>query len=563
MTTRRRGRFALAICSALALLSAGCGGDDDSGSSSPSATAVEGSSAPSASTSDAGTGSTPASSGSGESTPEGSDEEAVVGGSLTFLEANEIPSFDPFTTTGRASSSGGSSYFAVFGAMATMNGDGSIQPGQAKSMTTDDGGKTWIFELQPGMTFTDGTPFDAEALKWNYEQYAKPESTGAGLSLAKTIESMEVLDPVTVKIVLTAPNGAFDRHIIRNMALIVSPTAYQADPVGFGTNPVGAGPFILKEWVRDDHSTMVRNPDYWDAPRPYVDEITFRPVTDEEQRLNTISAGGADVGIAQRGGVMKRAEDAGLQAGRVFLSSGYYVGFNTRVPPFDDVRMRLAISKVFDTEAFNEIQHEGYGEAVHTLFPKGHVLYNDVQLATYDPAEAQRLIDEYVADHGGEPVKFQGISTNTPVNQNALEFLQVSLAPLNNIEMEIQPLPQAEHIERVLRRQDFQLNIWASQASDPEPTIYGNLHSSFIGTLNITGFADPELDAALDAGRTSDTAARVEAYTRVSEILAEKMPVFYYNRYIASMIAGKNIGNVQKAITEHLMKVDELYVKSD
>lgn len=545
--TSRAARAAAAFVAA-SLAFAACGGDDDdtgddAGSSAPAATDVVGSDGPATTGSSAAPGSTAA-----------TDGEPRQGGSITSLEINDIPSFDFFKINlGRQIQSAGSVFYSVFGSLITINADGSVEPGQAESVESPDGGATWRITLRPGMTFTDGEPFDAEALKWNYEHAVAPESVGVSSSSAKLIASMNVVDATTLDLTLATPLATFDRYIARNLNYIASPKAVQELGDQFGEKPIGAGPFILQEWVRGDHVTLVRNPDYWDAPRPYLDELTFRLVPDEQQRMNSLTAGEADLALVQSAASLPRAEQAGLHAYSVDLGGGWYIGFNNLTPPFDDVRMRKAISLAFDFDRFNEAINGGVGRAATTLFPEGHQLHNDVTLSTYDPVEAQRLIDEYAAEHGG-PVRFLGISTDSTFERGALEFVQTSLAGFDNIEMDVQPLPQGEHAERVIQRHDFQLNVWAAQGLDMEPTIYGNLHTG--PPLNISGYSTPEMDTALETGRSTDLAARQAAYTDVSEILARDMPIFFFAGYTNSAMATDRLENVLEAISEYSIRTD-------
>ena len=158
-------------------------------------------------------------------------------------------------------------------------------------MTTTDG-KVWTLKLRAGVKFSDGTSYDAAAVKFNWERHADPANASMYASTAQALTS-EVVDPLTLKVTLSAVNGQFPRILSIQLNYIGSPTAIRAagSQAAYNTKPVGAGPFMLKEWVRDSQMTFVRNPSYWNAPRPYVDTLVLKSVIPEDQRLNSFKAG--------------------------------------------------------------------------------------------------------------------------------------------------------------------------------------------------------------------------------------------------------------------------------
>src|SRR5262249_52519497 len=139
----------------------------------------------------------------------------------------------------------------------------------------------------PSMKFTDGTPYDAAAVKFNWERAATVTGSIHTGDVA-AISSMTVDDPQTLRVKLTAADTSWPR-IVWAVGAIASPKAIQAANGNYAAaQPAGAGPFTLKDWLRDDHMTFVRNPGYWAFQQPYLDQVTVRPIVDESQRINTL-----------------------------------------------------------------------------------------------------------------------------------------------------------------------------------------------------------------------------------------------------------------------------------
>jgi peptide/nickel transport system substrate-binding protein len=235
---------------------------------------------------------------------------------LTVLITSETRGMDPAAVTG-SSGLGGEPprMYAVYDAlMLTDNKTGEVKPVLAESLTSSDR-IVWTLKLRPNVKFSDGTPYDAEAIKFNWERHNDPALNSTARPLIQSMKSIEVVDPLTVRVTLNAENGQFPRNIASNLAWSVSPTAAKAKGASYGRTPadiVGAGPFIVKEWTRDSKMVLAKNPNYWRTGQPYLDELEFRVLSDETQRYNSITTGEADVAWINTLPVQKQAKDSGL-----------------------------------------------------------------------------------------------------------------------------------------------------------------------------------------------------------------------------------------------------------
>src|SRR5690606_35784996 len=195
--------------------------------------------------------------------------------------------------------------------------------------STADGGATFTLTLRPDLVFSDGTLLDAEAVAFNWNRHRDPAVASNALAQASQIASTEVVDETTLTITMRTPNPHF-AHAITSSSLnwIASPTALAKGPEAFNAEPIGAGPFVLTEWARQDRMELERNPDYWDAQRPYLNGITLITVSDVNQRTNVLTSGAVDLVAESSWSALTRAEQAGLSTQIVPEGGGQYIALN-------------------------------------------------------------------------------------------------------------------------------------------------------------------------------------------------------------------------------------------
>lgn len=559
---RRRGalRVALAVVAALSL--AACGGDDDDSSATTQASESEATTAPTEPETDATTAPTestsaattaPAESSSADTTAPAA--EPVSGGTLTLLNQTEAAGLDPamFRTSITGTRGDGAVGFALYGALVLDNPvTGEVEMSMAESVTSTDN-LVWTLKLRPDLVFSDGSPLDAEAVKLNWERHAAPDSVSGAAGQVKAMTSIEVIDPLTVQVTLAKPNGQWSRTLaLYAINFIAAPNSWlNGDP---NTAPIGAGPFTFKEWVVDDHVTLERNPTYFDAPRPYVDELVIRPITDGPQRFNALQTGQGQISYDSINfQVFADAADAGYGVYQSPLSGGAIFLFNTARPPFDDMRVRRAIALGLDRDQLNEIAQRGQADVVTTFATEGTPFYDpDITLPDADPAEAQRLIDEVVAEKGG-PITFT-ILTN-PQNQLNVEAIQTLLSQYDGLDITVQSVasPATEVVPG-----NFDMSVWGLFFIDPEPRMYDLLNSTSPG--NWGKYSNAEVDAALVTGRTSqDLDERRDAYAFVQQAIADDPPFIAPWHFPSTLMYADTVQQVE-TFGDGVLRLDEVWL---
>ncbi|WP_244865584.1 ABC transporter substrate-binding protein [Rhodococcus sp. B50] len=466
----------------------------------------------------------------------------VAGGSATVLQAGEPRSLDPaaLSNTWAHQPVLGNALYGEL--MITNNDTFDVEYRMATDFSTEDNGKTFTLTLRPDLKFSDGTPLDAAAVKFNWDRLKDPALASTTIRQAVQIESTEVVDPATLRVTMVEPNPQFAQAIVAGaLNWIASPAALEQGQQAFDENPIGAGPFTLVSWTRQDAVELEKNESYWDAPKPYLDRLTIRTVADYNQRINAASTGAADLSMESSWTSLNRAEGAGLATQVTETGGGQFVAMNFRRAPFDDERARRAVSLAVDLDALNTVVYNGEGEVPHTLFPESSPYYSDIKLSETNAEEAQKLFDELAAE--GKPVSFTYLSYPTTESRSLGEAIQAQLAAFDNVDMKVEVLDFPTLTARNGAR-DFDMVISSSITQDPDFPLSIAFDSTSTG--NFTGVNDPELDAALERGRFGATVEeRKEAYDVVQQRLADQVVGLWYVRATPSVAYSKDLQGVQ------------------
>jgi peptide/nickel transport system substrate-binding protein len=464
----------------------------------------------------------------------------VRGGTLVYSYNTEAQSVDPATC---AIGIGVGPCQAVYGALLDYDLEsGEIEPGMAESFTTEDG-RAWTLKLRAGLTFSDGTPFDAAAVAFNWGRILDPALLSPSASVAKTID-WEVVDPTTLSVTSKEVNYQLDFGLTEALAYIASPTAIEALGADFGNNPVGAGPFTLTSWARGTEMVLDRNPTYWDQPRPYVDRLVLKTIPADDQRFNALQAGEVDVMAVTVQKYADRAESAGMNVTSAPLLGG--TGFRlSHRGPLADPDVRTAIAKLIDNE---QIMNAVYaGEPVASGFtPEDSPLY-DPGSAWPEPdvQGAQQLLDDYRSRTGTGDIELTYVLTaGSPVLSQTAELIQSQLQRVDGLRVRIVPLEGAA-FAAAMTSGDYDLIVSGLGGTHPD-----NLYKVFRtgGSSNNSGYSNPTVDEALDLTHTSNDPTVVEnAYkTTINELVATNAYRFWRHAR-TDLISPANVHGVEVA----------------
>ncbi|HIY67277.1 MAG TPA: ABC transporter substrate-binding protein [Candidatus Agrococcus pullicola] len=292
-------------------------------------------------------------------------------------------------------------YQALYDPLIKREPDGTLSPMLATEWETSEDGLSLRFTLRTDVTFSDGTPFNAEAVKVNMEHFV--EANGPMAGNYSTVDSVEVVDDETVVFHLSSPDPELIYSLSNAGGYMASPAAIEDGTVG--DDPVGSGPYLLDKSssVVGSNISYERNPDYWGEELPY-DEVEFKILTDETARLNALTSGQIDVASLNRAASAVQADGAGLNTEADFSVNWGGLLFFDRSgelqPEFEDPRVREALAIAIDSDALIEAGWEGRGNETAQVWGSDTEAYDESldDAYAYDPERASELLAEAGAE---------------------------------------------------------------------------------------------------------------------------------------------------------------------
>lgn len=465
---------------------------------------------------------------------------------MTFLSNTMHPSFDaaaivPF------SGPNGMHGALVYDQLVRVDYEtGEVIPRIAESLESADNATEWTIKIREGVTFTDGTPYDADAVIFNWERMKDPALASPCKAQIDPL-TYSATDDLTITVTLPEPRAAFPITVRDCLSGVASPAAIEEFGAEYGSTAdkiVGAGPFMVTDYIAGQRYTLTRNPDFWDSPRPYLDELTMLLSPEGATSIDAVIAGNAGgARLSAPDADAARAREAGLIEVSTMSAGGVCYCFNVGQPPFDDVRVRQAIILASDLEDMNEKAASGHLPEMGPYYAEGSPNY-DASLAqeTNDLAAAQALIDEVVAETGG-PVTFAILGTDT---FNAIDTtMQQQWSRLENVEVTYESVPGTD---RRTRRAELNYQVTPATLScvDAE-CFFTQLHTT--STQNSKNYGTPELDALIDEARgVTDPERRQELFAEIvrTAIIDDPVGVLIYRLTTPTFFDPDVVGGVEK-----------------
>ena len=423
---------------------------------------------------------------------------------ITVAIQLEPPNLDP--TGGAAQAIDSVLYSNVFEGLTRFEADGSVVPGLASDWTISDDGLTYTFNLRDGVTFHDGTAFDAEDVKFSLDRARAEDSTNAQKGLFADIAEVNVIDPTTVEVVLSQENGSFLFNMAWGDAVMVAPESIDT----IASNPIGTGAFTFTDWVQGDRLELTRNPDYW-GDAPALETATFRFIADPTAAFAAVMAEDVDVfvGFPAPENLPQFEADPRFQVlvgnteGETILST------NNAAEPFDDPLVRKALAHAIDRSAIIDGAMFGYGTPIGTHFAPHNPDYVDLtDESAFNLEDAQAALE--ASGYDGRPLR---LMLPPPAYARRGGEIVASQLRAVGIETEIQNLEWAQWLEQVFRGKDFDLTI-VSHTEPADINIYARPDYYF-------GYDNPEFQALIaELATTSDPAMRATLAQRAQETIA-------------------------------------------
>ncbi|MGI9595419.1 MAG: ABC transporter substrate-binding protein [Acidimicrobiales bacterium] len=439
-------------------------------------------------------------------------------GTLTWaLGSNGANFFDPHATTNPF---GRSWMYPFYDRLTQIDAGGEVTPMLATAWEFAEDGSALSLTIREGVVFHDGTPLDAEAVKANIDRARDPEIAAGTFVDLLAVDSVDVVDPITVQLNLKAPGGALPAILSDQAGMMISPAAMANEDLG--TKPVGAGPFVATEFRVDEVMFGEAFDDYWDPEFPKVDNLELRFVLDPTTRFNATISGEVDGGVFDVGTFARSdAEDQGLELTERFSTALFQLFFNTeRVPELANPAVRRAMAMAIDQEAFGAALFNGECRPTDQVFGEGWYTHNPDIGADYhpfDPDGARAILEA----EGVTDLQFTVITANIPSFVAQAEAMQAFLADIG-ITMEVAPTPIPELIAGFVVNKTadayWSLNPGAADPAKFVATIWLPQSPFNPGGYEVPGLVD--LHQRAQEGTTE--AERAPVYQEMSQLLADE-----------------------------------------
>jgi peptide/nickel transport system substrate-binding protein len=447
------------------------------------------------------------------------------GGEITYgLEAETAGGWCP--TSARLAISGIMVSAAVYDTLMVPNTKGEMVPYLAKSVEPNADFTEWTITLRDGVTFHDGTPVDATAVKTSLDAYRSSTLIGTAM---RPITDVRVDSPTQLTLTTNVSWPQLPWALYFDGRLGIVAPAQLADPETCPTNLIGSGPFKKVSYTVNQEMVVERNPDYWQEDAkgtqlPYLDKITFRPVAEAIQRVNTLQSGQLDVIHTSDGQQVDALDQQAANYNLLKEKPGrrevrYYL-MNTAKPPLDDLNARMAVAMAIDRDQINELRNNGIFDVANGPFDSKVLGYlKTTGYPKYNPKKARKLVQDYKTANGGE---FSVVleHTNDPANVAEADIIKQQLAEVG-IDATLKQDDQTAFIAAAVGG-NFSIMLWRNHPGDDPDQQYHWWQPDSI--LNFGKINDPELQTLLDQARSStDRAERKRLYEQVNRRFGEQV----------------------------------------
>ena len=436
---------------------------------------------------------------------------------------------------------------AVYDTLTVPNAKGESVPYLAKSVEHNADLTEWTIRLRDGVRFHDGTPLDAAALKLNIDSWrGVPGAPNIGPLLPivfRTMEDVQIVDPMTVKVVWSVPTADFNNGMFGVGRFGIMAPA-QLNSADCATNMIGTGPFKLEEYKQNEATTVVRNPDYWQKGYPKVDRIRFVPVVDGAARTTQLQGGQLDLMHTSSALQIDTLRNLGDEVNMLEQKPGlreiryYYLLMDK--PPFNDPDARTAFAMALDRPKINQIRNKGIFDVANGLMDRGAPGYvKNAGYPKHNLKKARELVAE-VKDRTGSFSVILG-TTADPDQSAEAQLLKEQLEEAG-IDAQIAQFDQPTLINRALARAIdvlFWRNLHGGFRLHNNADTFAWFSNKDTGNiLNFAGFNDPTTQSLLEQGRGETNLSQVRAtYQDFNRAMAKGLyllPMWYVNWTIAS-----------------------------
>lgn len=473
-----------------------------------------------------------------------------TGGTLRIVTLSDATSLDPQFITNIPSAN--FIYQKVYENLVTFDENMEIIPNLASDWNQIDD-VTWEFTLEEGITFHDGEPFNADAVKITLDRLLDPETGSPQREKVSMIEEVKVIDDTTVQLILSEPYAPILSILASQEASILSPKSIQEDPDSLSDTPVGTGPFVFESWNSGQSITLSKNESYWGEPAK-VDEVVFEIIPEDSTRLAMIETGEAHISDNIPVTELDRIENSdSLILNRTEGLAVEYIGFNNREAPFDNIDLRKAVSHAIEREAIiNGVYNDIGTLATSAMSPNVFGFSENVEAYEYNINEAKKFLEDSGFDVNTELTL---VTSDRKERVSMAEVIQSQLKGIG-LNVNIQVLEYGAYIETMDSGEfDMFIGGWGNATGDGDYNQYNLFHTNSFGSPgNHFYYSNPEVDELIEEARKeSDNQRRLEIYEQTQTIELEDAAYVPIRNYEHLAVSSNSVHNFWLSPTNYIM----------
>jgi len=435
----------------------------------------------------------------------------------------------------------------IYDSLMKFGADRKVEPNLAQSVTSNAEGTVWTITMRPNITFHDGTPADAAAVKLNIDTRKADPLAGAALD---PVDEVVVTGPLTAEVHMNQPWFGYDATLAAQGGYLVAPATI--NDTSADAEPIGTGPFSFVSWSKGNSIKVKRNESYWQSGKPYLDAVEFKIVPDQTALMSAVRTGDVDMVMTDDSTSIKTLRSSSdLRSVEDVNAETAYVQMNEATAPFDNAHARRALAYATDQQSLIDSVGQGIGlpaDSPYTADSQWRVA--DPKYVTYDAEKAAAELQAYTADTGQSKLSFTlKLSTGGAFPQVAVA-LQAQWAAVG-IDAQIGEEEQVSFLADSFLG-NYQASIFRNFGyvnPDSNYLFWSSTTAKGIGTgsINFTQTKVPAIDEGLNGARASnDDTARKQYYDQVQQALNQELPYVWLYHVVWALGARPNVGGLSE-----------------
>ncbi|MCL5116670.1 MAG: ABC transporter substrate-binding protein [Firmicutes bacterium] len=482
------------------------------------------------------------SNGSGSSTPTSSSP--ASGGTLTVGTYTTAETLDPALSHTALDQQ---IMDNIYGTLLQINKSGKIVPNLATNVSVSANGLQYVITLRQGVKFTDGTPFNAAAVKYNWERILNPATASPEAGNIGPVQSITVNSPYQLTVTFKQAFAPFMDSLTGPVGMIASPTAIQKEGKAFGTHPVGAGPFAFQSWVPNGAITLVKNSHYFKAGEPYLNKVVFDPILSATTLVDALDNGQVQIADVLDPSQLGQVQSSAAHVDDVPGLGWYGMNINVTQGPLKNVHNRRALQYAIDKSVIRKLVFNGTGAIANSQISPSSWAYDAALKTPYSPTLAKKEL-QAAGNPSGFTFTVQAQNTNEYIQLT--QILQSQLAKVG-ITMHIQLLDTSTYLTN-LNSGNYQADfVNMSGTLDPNTSTY--IFDDSTADVVKNGYDNPTVNSLLNAAlATPNQSKRAQDYRQIAQLMNQDLPIIDFVNPAVLIGVGNNVHGFVTFPTEYL-----------